>query len=87
MDWIWWLIWYAVIGTIAGYAAHYLLQVKSNPLLYISVGLVGGIIGGFIFEIVKKLIEIGSSILTASIGALLVIMLLRYWQNKKLIEE
>jgi uncharacterized membrane protein YeaQ/YmgE (transglycosylase-associated protein family) len=87
MDWLYDIIKFGLIGLGAGWLASYLLNSRGSPIYYMLVGMVGAIVGGVIFGLLQSLIAIGSNLLTATIGALIVIIGLRYWQGQQLIKK
>ena len=75
------LVIFLVIGLIAGFIAS-LLVGGGGILRYLLTGVIGAFVGGFLFEALN--IDLGirnrlvSQIVTASVGAIIVVLLARF---------
>lgn len=75
------LIIFAIIGIVAGWLASLLLGGGGGLLRYLFTGIIGAFVGGYLFEALK--IDLGinskivSEIVTATVGAVIVILLAR----------
>jgi uncharacterized membrane protein YeaQ/YmgE (transglycosylase-associated protein family) len=75
------LLIFAFIGLVAGFFASLLMGGGGGILRYLITGLVGAFVGGYLFDALK--IDLGitnklvSQIVTASVGAVIVIILAR----------
>jgi uncharacterized membrane protein YeaQ/YmgE (transglycosylase-associated protein family) len=72
------LIWFLLIGLIAGWLASMVMKSGHGILFYLIVGVIGALLGGWLFG----LLGIGAggfigSLITAFVGAVLLILLLR----------
>jgi uncharacterized membrane protein YeaQ/YmgE (transglycosylase-associated protein family) len=72
------LVW-IVIGLIAGWLAHVILGGRGGILGNIAVGLVGAIVGGFLFEKLNLHVmpDFWGNLITATIGA---VVFLAIWR-------
>ena len=70
-----------VVGAIAGWLASIVVGGPWGLLGYIVAGLIGGVVGGWLLNALKVPINLGSpivnSIVTAAIGAIVVILVAR----------
>ena len=78
-------IWYILIGLVAGYLAS--LVVKGNGsglLLNLVIGIIGGILGGWIFSLFG-LIAVGTlgSLITSVAGAIVLLWIVALLGHKK----
>ncbi len=71
-----------VVGAIAGFLANQVMGSREGLLMMVVLGIVGGLVGGFI---ATSLLKIGSvnginveSIVIATVGAILVIFVARF---------
>ena len=66
------LVW-IVIGLIAGWLAHVILGGRGGILHNLAVGLVGAIVGGFLFEKLNLQVipDFWGNLITATIGAVI----------------
>jgi uncharacterized membrane protein YeaQ/YmgE (transglycosylase-associated protein family) len=73
------LITWLVVGLIAGWLAHLFVGGPSNILGYLIAGLLGGIVGSWLFNAMGWSLNLGSpiidSIVTSAIGAGIVVLL------------
>jgi len=62
-----------LIGLIAGWLAHVILGGRSGILYNLAVGLVGAIVGGFVFSKLNIAVtqDFWGSLITATIGAII----------------
>jgi uncharacterized membrane protein YeaQ/YmgE (transglycosylase-associated protein family) len=75
-----WLLWVIIVGLIAGWAAGRIMGKGGyGPLMDILLGIVGGVIGGFLLSLVGLHSTGGliSEIVVAIIGAVFLIWLSR----------
>lgn len=70
-----------VVGAIAGWLASLVVGGSMGLLGYIIVGIVGGVVGGWLLNAAKVNFNLGSpivnQIVTAAIGAIVVILIVR----------
>ncbi len=74
------LIWFILIGGIAGWLAGKITRGEGFGLLgNIVVGIVGAVVGGFVFGALGILVQspLLGSLLTATVGAIIAIVLVR----------
>jgi uncharacterized membrane protein YeaQ/YmgE (transglycosylase-associated protein family) len=76
------LIIFLIIGLIAGFIAALLVGGGGGILRYLLTGVIGAFVGGLLFEALN--IDLGirnkivSEIVTASVGAIIVVLLARF---------
>jgi uncharacterized membrane protein YeaQ/YmgE (transglycosylase-associated protein family) len=76
------LIIFLIIGLIAGFIASLLVGGGGGILRYLLTGVIGAFVGGLLFEALN--IDLGirnkivSEIVTASVGAIIVVLLARF---------
>jgi uncharacterized membrane protein YeaQ/YmgE (transglycosylase-associated protein family) len=76
------LLIFAFIGLVGGFIAYLLLGGGGGILRYLITGLVGAFVGGYLFDALN--IDLGirnklvSQIVTASVGAIIVVILARF---------
>lgn len=76
------LVIFLIIGLIAGFIASLLVGGGGGILRYLLTGVIGAFVGGFLFEALN--IDLGiqnrliSQIVTASAGAIIVVLLARF---------
>lgn len=76
------LLIFAFIGLVGGFIAYLLLGGGGGILRYLITGLVGALVGGYLFDALN--IDLGirnklvSQIVTASVGAIIVVILARF---------
>ena len=76
------LLIFAGIGLVAGFIASLLLGGGGGILRYLITGLVGAFVGGYLFDALN--IDLGirnklvSQIVTAAVGAIIVVILARF---------
>jgi uncharacterized membrane protein YeaQ/YmgE (transglycosylase-associated protein family) len=73
------LIWFLIIGLVAGWLAGQIMKSGNRgPIVDLVVGVVGALLGGFLFELLG--VSAGGllgSLITATVGAVLLIAILR----------
>ncbi len=73
------LIWFLIIGLIAGWLASILMKSGRQSLVeYLIIGVIGALLGGWLFSLLG--ISAGGligSLITALVGAIVLIFLLR----------
>lgn len=75
-----WLIWVIIVGLIAGWATGKIMKGSGyGPLMDIALGIVGGIVGGWIMSMLGFYTSGGliPSILVAILGAVVLVSLVR----------
>jgi uncharacterized membrane protein YeaQ/YmgE (transglycosylase-associated protein family) len=76
------LLIFVCIGLVAGFIASLLVGGGGGILRYLVTGLIGAFVGGYLFDVLD--IDLGirnrlvSQIVTASVGAIIVIILARF---------
>ena len=74
------IIAWIIIGLIAGWLANVILGSRGGGLFYkLAVGLVGAIVGGFLFEKLNVNVapDFWGSLITATIGAVIFLLIWR----------
>lgn len=68
-----------VIGLIAGWLAHAILGSRGGLFGNIAVGLIGAIVGGFLFEKLRLEVmpDFWGNLITATIGAIVFLLIWR----------
>lgn len=72
------LLWFILIGLAAGWLAGRIMKTGGSLVINLIVGVIGALLGGFLFDLLR--ISIGGllgSLITATIGAIVLIWLLR----------
>ena len=72
------LIWFLLIGLIAGWLASVVMKSPHGAIGYLVIGVIGALLGGWLFGVIG--IAAGGligSIITAFVGAVVLILLLR----------
>lgn len=72
------LIWFLLIGLIAGWLASVVMKDRHGAVGYLVIGVIGALLGGWLFGVLG--IAAGGlvgSIITAFVGAVVLIFLLR----------
>ena len=79
------LIW-IVIGLIAGWLAHVILGGRGGMFGNLAVGLVGAIVGGFLFEKLNLQVvpDFWGNLITATIGAVIFLAIWRAIRRRDL---
>lgn len=77
------IIAWIVIGLIAGWLAHVILGGRGGIFGNIAVGLVGAILGGFLFEKLNLHVmpDFWGNLITATIGAIVFLLIWRAIRN------
>jgi uncharacterized membrane protein YeaQ/YmgE (transglycosylase-associated protein family) len=76
------LLIFVFIGLVAGFVASLLVGGGGGILRYLVTGLIGAFVGGYLFDVLD--IDLGirnrlvSQIVTASVGAIIVVILARF---------
>jgi uncharacterized membrane protein YeaQ/YmgE (transglycosylase-associated protein family) len=76
------LLIFVLVGLLAGFIASLLLGGGGGILRYLVTGLIGAFVGGYLFDVLD--IDLGirnrliSQIVTASVGAMIVVILARF---------
>lgn len=81
-EWLKSIVWYAVIGLIAGFIAARVMKLRGNALYYMLLGVAGAIIGGVLFQILGSILSFMFNLVVATIGAIILILLWRGYQSK-----
>jgi uncharacterized membrane protein YeaQ/YmgE (transglycosylase-associated protein family) len=73
------IIAWIVIGLIAGWLAHVVLGGRGGLFGNIAVGLVGAIVGGFLFEKLNLQVmpDFWGNLITATVGAIIFLLIWR----------
>jgi len=70
-----------IVGAIAGFLASLVVGGPWGLLGYVVAGIIGGVVGGWLLNVAKVNINLGSpivnQIVTAAIGAIVVILIAR----------
>lgn len=83
MGFISWL----VVGAIAEFLANLIMGSRSGLLMMVVLGIVGGLVGGFIATLLFKNVSVNGinieSIIVATLGAILVIFVVGYFTRRR----
>jgi len=75
------LIVWALIGIVAGWLASVVVGGGGGLLRYLITGLIGAVVGGFVFNMAGRKLNLGNEwvdqIVIAAIGAIIVVILAR----------
>ena len=75
------LIIWAIIGIVAGWLASVVVGGGGGLLRYLITGLIGALVGGFVFQMAGWKLNLGNDwieqIVVAAIGAIIVVILAR----------
>lgn len=73
------IIGWIMVGLVAGFLAHTFLGGRGGIFGNIAVGLIGAIVGGFLFAKLHIVVEpgFGGSLITATIGAMIFLFIWR----------
>ncbi|WP_137702476.1 GlsB/YeaQ/YmgE family stress response membrane protein [Marimonas lutisalis] len=77
------VIWLIIIGAAAGFIATRLMNLETNMITTISIGIGGALIGGLILRILLGLMGMAAGFVGAILGALLLIWLWETYGPKK----
>lgn len=76
-----------VVGAIAGFLASQIMGSHEGLLMMVVLGIVGGLVGGFLATSVFKMGSVSEinleSIIIATLGAILVIFIARFAQGSR----
>ena len=76
-----------VVGAIAGFLANQVMGSREGLLMMIVLGIVGGLVGGYLAATVFKMGTVDGinieSIFIATLGAILVIFVVRFLQGSR----
>jgi len=74
-----------LVGAVAGWIASKIMRLDASPLIYIILGVVGGMIGTELFGLLN--VSVGSGIvrdvITATVGAFILVLVYRMVNKKK----
>src|SRR5689334_5678703 len=72
------LIWWLVIGLVAGWLAHLIMKRRSSLLSYVVFGIIGALLGGYVLGLVG-IYTYGTlgTVIAATLGAILLIGILQ----------
>jgi len=77
-----------VVGAIAGFLANQVMGSREGLIMMVVLGIVGGLVGGFIATSVFKMGSVNGinleSIFIATLGAILVVIVVNALQGKRL---
>ena len=73
------IFYWIIIGLVAGWLATQILGGRGGLLYNLAVGLVGAIVGGFLFEKLNLVVmpNFWGNLITATIGAIIFLMIWR----------
>jgi len=79
------LLWYIVIGIVAGFLAGKIMRGGGFGLIVnLILGMVGGVFGGWVFELLGFTTSgILGNLLTATVGAILVLWIASFFSSSK----
>jgi len=76
-----------VVGAIAGFLANMIMGSREGLLMMVVLGIVGGLVGGFIATSVLKIGSVNGinveSIVIATLGAILVVVVVGMFQGSR----
>ncbi|MES2209380.1 MAG: GlsB/YeaQ/YmgE family stress response membrane protein [Chloroflexota bacterium] len=76
-----------VVGAIAGFLANQVMGSREGLLMMVVLGIVGGLVGGYLAATVFKMGTVDGinieSIFIATLGAILVIFVVRFFQGSR----
>ena len=76
-----------VVGAIAGFLANMLMGSRTGVLMMVVLGIVGGLVGGFLATSVLRMGSVDGinveSIVIATIGAILVVVVVGYLNGSR----
>lgn len=77
-------IWFIIIGGVAGWLAEMIMKKDMNIWQNIGVGILGGIVGGWLFRLIGfETDSIIGSLITALVGAIILIWLWNYFRSRR----
>jgi uncharacterized membrane protein YeaQ/YmgE (transglycosylase-associated protein family) len=73
------LIWFLLIGFVAGFLASRVMGGRQSPVVYIIVGVIGALLGGWLFRLLGIYTSGGivGPLITAFVGAVVFIAIVR----------
>ena len=78
---------WVVVGAIAGFLANMIMGSREGLLMMVVLGIVGGLVGGFIATSVLKIGSVNGinveSIVIATLGAILVVVVVGMFQGSR----
>ena len=76
-----------VVGAIAGFIANQVMGSREGLLMMVVLGIVGGLVGGYLAATVFKMGTVDGinieSIFIATLGAILVVVVVRFLQGSR----
>ncbi len=79
MSWLWFLI----IGAIAGAVAGRIVEGRGYGLLgNIVVGVIGSLVGGYLFDLLNIRVMLFGSLITATVGAIVLLLVVNYVRRR-----
>jgi uncharacterized membrane protein YeaQ/YmgE (transglycosylase-associated protein family) len=76
-----------VVGAIAGFIANQVMGSREGLLMMVVLGIVGGLVGGYLATTVFKMGTVDGinieSIFIATLGAILVVVVVRFLQGSR----
>ena len=76
-----------VVGAIAGFLANMIMGSREGLLMMVVLGIVGGLVGGFIATSVLKIGSVNGinveSVVIATLGAILVVVVVGMFQGSR----
>jgi len=72
------VVWLIIIGAAAGFIATRIMDLHTNVITTIAIGIGGALIGGLVLRILLGLLSVAAGFVGALLGALLLIWL---WQT------
>ena len=78
---------WVVVGAIAGFLANMIMGSREGLLMMVVLGIVGGLVGGFIATSVLKIGSVNGinveSVVIATLGAILVVVVVGMFQGSR----
>ena len=78
-----------VVGAIAGFLANMVMGSREDLLMMVVLGIVGGLVGGFLATSVFKMGSVNGinveSIVIATLGAILVVFVVGFMQGSRVL--
>jgi uncharacterized membrane protein YeaQ/YmgE (transglycosylase-associated protein family) len=73
------LVWFLLIGLVAGWLASHLVKVRGFGLVEkMIIGVIGSLIGGYVFQALKLPVpQTAGSLITATVGAVILLFLVK----------
>ena len=80
------ILWFILVGLVAGWLAGLIVKGRGLGLLGdLIVGVIGALIGGYLFSFLNISLPVTGfwgSLLTATIGAILLLFVLKFFQRR-----